>query len=199
MRDSIVREVVLWILGPTRAPWSGNEEQIRIREGFTILFSAVVLATTYNVIVGNQDLYFKSIDSNLLFLLDMLIIPIALSVMLSLLGRTADLNAVFQTLSWLYRVWTLQLLLVWFWALILKQSNILSSDECPVATNFSVVLVFTAIIVSVLTALSMHRGGERWGNILSAWAVYFIATLCSWAIGIPAADAAWWAPDAPSL
>ena len=132
---------------------------------------------------------------NLAFLLDTLVIPISLSVLLLLLGRSADLNAVSQTLSWLYRAWTLQLLLVWFWALVLKQSNILSSDEGPIVTNFSVVLVGTATTVSALTVVSMRQGGESWKNILSACTVYYLLTLVSWMLRIPAAGAAWWAPD----
>ena len=192
----LVREVVLWILGPTRAPWSGREEQTNTREGGAVFGSAAALAAIYWGIVGRQQLYFEPINPNLVLLLDTLIIPIALSVLLLLLGRGANLNAVFQTLSWLYRAWTLQLLLVWFWALVLKQSDILSADEGPVVTDFSVVLVVTAITVSALTAVSMRRGDESWKNILSAWAVYCLATLVSWMLRIPTVGTtAWWAPD----
>ena len=192
----LVGEVVLWILGPTRAPWSGREEQKNTREGVAVCGSATALAAIYWGIVGRQQLYFEPIDRNLVLLLDTLIIPIGLSVLLLLLGRAADWNAVFQTLSWLYRAWTLQLLLVWFWALVLKQLDILSPAEGPVVTDFSVVLAVTAITVSALTAMSMRRGNENWRNILSAWAVYCLATLVSWMLGIPAVGAAaWWAPD----
>ena len=191
-----VREVVLWVLGPTRAPWSGREEQTNTREGVAVFGSAAALAAIYWGIVGRQQLYFEPIDGNLVLLLDTLVIPIVLSLLLLLLGRAADLNAVFQTLSWLYRAWTLQLLLVWFWALVLKQLDILSPVESPVVTDFSVVLAVTAIIVSALTAMSMRRGNENWRNILSAWAVYCFATLISWMLSIPAVGAAaWWAPD----
>ena len=192
----LVREVVLWILGPTRAPWSGREEQTITRGGAAVFGSAAALAAIYWGIVGHQQLYFEPINPNLALLLDTLVVPIALSVLLLLLGRAADLNAVFQTLSWLYRAWTLQLLLVWFWALVLKQSDILSPDEGPVVTDFSVVLVVTAIIVSALTAVSMRRGDESWQNILSAGAVYCLATLVSWMLRIPTVGVvAWWAPD----
>ena len=193
---TLVREVVLWILGPTRAPWSGGAEGTNTREGATVLASATALVVTYRAIVGRQQLYFESIDPNIVFLLDTFVIPVVLSMLLLLLGRAADLNAVFQTLSWLYRAWTLQLLLVWFWALVLKQSAILSPAEGPVVTDFSVVLVVTAIIVCALTAVSLRRGDERWQNILRAWAVYCLATLVSWMLRIPAVSAAaWWAPD----
>lgn len=192
----LVREVVLWILGPTRAPWSGREEQTKTREGVAVFGSAAALAAIYWGIVGRQQLYFEPINPNLVLLLDTLIIPIALSMLLLLLGRASDLNSVFQTLSWLYRAWTLQLLFVWFWALVLKQSDILSPDDSPVVTNFSVVLVVTAITVSALAAVSMRRGNESWQNILSAWAVYCLATLVFWMLRIPTVGAiAWWAPD----
>ena len=192
---SLVSNIVLWILGPTNAPWSGRGEQTNIREGSNILVSAATLVTIYHGIVRYQQLYFEAIDPNIVFLLDTIIIPIALSVLLLLLGRSSDLNAVFQTLSWLYRAWTLQLLLIWFWALILKQSDILSACEGPLVTDFSLVLAVTSIFVALLTAVSMRRGNESMQNILSACAVYFIATLVSWALRIPTAGAAWWAPD----
>ena len=192
----LVSDLVLWILRPTRAPWSGKEEQANTKKAFDFLASATPLGMVYWGIVGRQQLYFESIDLNLVFLLDTLVIPIVLSVLLSLLVRAADSNAVFRTLCWLYRVWALQLCLIWVWALILKQYDILSPTEGPVVTDFRVVLVVTTIIVSALTAWSMRRGDESWQNIWCAWAVYCIATLVSWVLSIPAVgDAAWWAPD----
>ena len=193
---SLIREVVFWILGPTRAPWSSMEEQTNTREGATVVGSAATLVATYTGIVGCQQLYFESVDPNLLLLLDMLVIPIFLSLLLRLLKRAADYNAVFQTLSWLYRAWTLQFLLFWFWALVLKQFDILETAEGPIVTNFSVVLAVTALIVSFLTAVSMRRGAEHWKNILFALGVYCLATCVSWMLRIPAVGVtAWWAPD----
>ena len=188
----LILDVALWIIGPTRAPWS----RVNDREGLILLGSATALTATYRAIVGSQQLYFEPVDANLVLLLDTLLIPIVLSAMLSLLGRSASVGAVCRTLSWLYRAWTLQVLLLWFWALALKQVSILSAAQGPVVSNFSVALLSTGMVVAALTAVSMRRGDEGWQNILSALAVYGVATFASWELRIPAVGLmAWWAPD----
>ncbi len=193
---SVAQEVILWIVRPTRAPWTGNREQGHVVEGATLAGSAGLLTGAYATVRARQQLFFGPLDANLVFLLDTVIIPIALSVALRLLRRTDDWRAVPQTLSWLYRAWTLQFLLVWFWALALKQYGIASVADGPVVTDFSVVVVVTAVIVSGLAAASMRGGRESWQNVGSALAVYCLATLASRILNIPVVSALpWWAPD----
>ena len=192
----MIGKAVLWILGPTRTPWSKSEKITITREGTSFVASAVTLVLIYTVIQQQEQLYFEQIDKNLVLLLDALVMPIVLWVFLLILRRDDDKDAVFQTLSWLYRAWTVQLLLLWFWALVLKQNKILSHQEAPIPTNFSLVLVVTTIMVSVMVAVSMRRGKESWVNILCAWGIYWCATLISQKLGIPtASEHPWWAPN----
>ena len=196
---SVAQEILLWILRPTRAPWTGNGEQRHAVEGAAFVGSAGLLAGAYATVSARQQLFFLPLDVDLVFLLDMIIIPIALSVALRLLRRTDDWRAVPQTLSWLYRAWTLQFLLVWFWALALKQYRIASVTDVPVVTDFSVVVAITAVIVSGLAAASMRGGQESWQNVGSALAVYCLATLASRILNIPVVSKLpWWAPDVGS-
>ena len=196
---SVAQEILLWILRPTRAPWTGRGEPRHAVEGATLVGSAGLLAGTYATVRTRQQLFFGPLDANLVVLLDTIIIPIALSVALRLLRRTDDWRAVPQTLSWLYRAWTLQFFLVWFWALALKQYGIASVADGPVVTDFSVVVAITAVIVSGLAAASMRRGHESWQNVGSALAVYCLATLASRMLNIPVVSSLpWWAPDVGS-
>ena len=192
---SVAQEIRLWILRPTRAPWTANGEQ-RYVEGATLVGSAALLACAYATVKARQQLFFEPLDANLVFLLDTIIIPIALSMALRLLRRTDDWRAVLQTLSWLYRAWTLQILLVWFWALALKQHEVASVKDGPMVTDFSVVVAITAVFVSGLVAASMRNGKESWQNVGSALAVYCLATLASRILNIPVvSELPWWAPD----
>ncbi len=193
---SVAQEILLWILRPTRAPWTGKGEQTHAVEAATVVGSAGLLAGAYATVRARQQLFFGPLDADLVFLLDTIIIPIALSVALRLFRRTSDWSAVPQTLSWLYRAWTLQLFLVWFWALALKQYGIVSVADCPMVTDFSVVVAITAVIVSGLAAASMRGGQESWQNVCSALAIYCLATLASRMLNIPVVSRLpWWAPD----
>ena len=192
----MIRTVVLWVLGPTQAPWAKKNKTAIAKEGMSLPVSAVALAVVYwEFVERRQLLYFEPIDVNLVFFFDTLVLPILLSLALLLLGLAPNTNAVLQTLSWIYRAWTLQLLLVCSWALVLKQYPISEYGDAPTLTDFRVVLLVTAIVVSGLVVVSMLRGKESWQNIVSACVVYWIAVAASGFLGVPTAgEFPWWAP-----
>ena len=159
--------------------------------------SGALLTLAYSNIAGRGELFLKEIDSHLLLLLAVVVLPVVLSVLLILIRRSDDWRVVFPTLGWLYRTWTLQLVLVWFWALLLRHNEVASGEDCPAFSNFYLALCVTMMLVSILTGLSMRRGKERWPEIFSVWILYWIVTVSSFLLGVPelSPNGYWWAPD----
>ena len=195
-------DLTAWMLAPELAPWSGTNESLgKLGAGKFLLELSMYPGLIAIYVWGNgRFVYFKDDDSSLAtFYLVSALLPIIVSVTYQLLPRgQLTVQQSFLALTWIYRAWAFQLVLLFVWARILTVNNVerdlIHFPYVHIYGNFNVAVVVCALVVGILLCIKMRKAGESWINVLAIVLMYGVCTLLIRVLHVPPLpkSAYWW-------